>query len=108
LDVDHPARIIDAFVNGLDRTSLQASYLRLEGEELIEAHKEWMKTEEAKAANRLRGSVIERCFADAKRHRHLRRLHGRGLKRAKAEIGLVVLVQTALSLARLRNTDVKP
>ena len=27
LDLDHPARIIDAFVNGLDRTSLQASYL---------------------------------------------------------------------------------
>jgi len=81
---------------------------RLEGEELIEAHKEWMKTEEAKAANRLRGSVIERCFADAKQHRHLRRLHGRGLKRAKAEIGLVVLVQTALTLARLRKTDVNP
>ena len=27
LDDDHPARIIDAFVNGLDRTSLYASYL---------------------------------------------------------------------------------
>ena len=27
MDVDHPARIIDAFVNGLDRTRLQASYL---------------------------------------------------------------------------------
>ncbi len=32
---------------------------RLEGEEIIEAHKEWMKTAEAKAANRLRGSVTE-------------------------------------------------
>jgi transposase len=81
---------------------------RLEGEEFIEAHKEWMKTDEAKAANRLRGSVIERCFADAKKHRHLRCLHGRGLKRAKAEIGLVVLVQTALTLARLRKHDVNP
>jgi transposase len=81
---------------------------RLEGEELMEAHKEWMKTDEAKAANRLRGSVIERCFADAKKHRHLRCLHGRGLKRAKAEIGLVVLVQTALTLARLRKNDVSP
>jgi hypothetical protein len=80
----------------------------LEGEELIEAHKEWMKTDEAKAAKRLRGSVIERCFADAKQHRHLRRLHGRGLKRAKAEIGLVVLVQTALNLARLRKNAVNP
>ncbi len=81
---------------------------RLEGEELIEAHKEWMKTEEAKAANRLRGSVIERCFGDAKKHRDLRCLHGRGLERAKAEIGLVVLVQTALTLARLRKNDVNP
>jgi hypothetical protein len=81
---------------------------RLEGEELIEAHKEWMKTGEAKAANRLRGSVIERCFGDAKRHRNLRCLHGRGLKRAKAEIGLVVLVQTALTLARLRKNGETP
>ena len=81
---------------------------RLEGEELIEAHKEWMKTEEAKAANRLRGSVIERCFGDAKQHRDLRRLHGRGLKRAKAEIGLVILVQTALTLARLRENAANP
>jgi hypothetical protein len=76
---------------------------RLEGEELIEAHKEWMKTEEAKAVNCLRGSVIERCFGDAKRHRNARCLHGWGLKRAKAEIGLVVLVQTAFTLARLRR-----
>src|SRR5271157_2029435 len=81
---------------------------RLEGEEIIEAHKEWMKTAEAKAANRLRGSVIERCFGDAKKHRDLRSLHGRGLNRAKAEIGLVVLVQTALTLARLRKNYVSP
>jgi transposase len=81
---------------------------RLEGEEIIEAHKEWMKTDEAKATNRLRGSVIERCFGDAKQHRNLRRLHGRGLKRAKAEIGLVILVQTALNLARLRKNAVNP
>jgi Transposase DDE domain len=39
---------------------------RLEGEEIIEAHKAYMKTDDAKATNRLRGSVIERCFADAK------------------------------------------
>jgi transposase len=79
---------------------------RLEGEELIEAHKEYMKTDVAKAANRLRGSVIERCFGDAKKHRDLRCLHGRGLKRAKAEVGLVILVQTALTLARLRKNAV--
>ncbi len=81
---------------------------RLDGEELIEAHKEWMKTAEAKTANRLRGSVIERCFGDAKRHRDLRRLHGRGLNRAKAEVGLVILVQTALALARLHTSTANP
>jgi hypothetical protein len=67
-----------------------------------------MKTEEAKAANRLRGSVIERCFGDAKRHRNANCLHDKGLKRAKAEIGLVVLVQTAFTLARLRKSAQTP
>jgi hypothetical protein len=81
---------------------------RLEGEELIEAHKAFMSTPEAKQAKRLRGSVIERCFGDAKEHRHLRRLHGRGLERVQAEIGLVVLAQTALTLARLRQEAAKP
>jgi transposase len=76
---------------------------RLEGEELIEAHKQWMNTPEAKAFRRLRGSVIERYFGDAKEHRNLRRLHGNGLARAKAEVGLLVLAQTALMLARLRS-----
>jgi hypothetical protein len=81
---------------------------RLEGEELIEAHKAHMTTPEAKKAKRLRGSVIERCFGDAKQHRNLRRLHGRGLKRVKAEIGSVVLAQTALTLARLREKAKNP
>jgi hypothetical protein len=76
---------------------------RFEGEELLEAHKAFMSTPEAKKTVRQRGSVIERCFGDAKAHRNLRRLHGRGLSRARAEVGLVVLVQTALTLARLRK-----
>jgi transposase len=76
---------------------------RLEGAELLEAHKAFMSTPEAKEAKRLRGSVIERYFGDAKQHRNFRRLNGRGLKRAKAEVGLVALAQTALALARLRR-----
>ena len=81
---------------------------RLEGEELIEAHKAFMSTPEAKKAKRLRGSVIERCFGDAKQYRNLRRLHGRGLERVKAEIGLVVLAQSALTLERLRQKAATP
>ena len=100
-----PVRCVSACVRNPEKGR---TVKRLEGEELTEAHKKWMKTDEAKAANRLRGSVIERCFGDAKKHRQLRCLHGRGLRRAKAEIGLVVLVQTALGLARLRKNDGSP
>ncbi len=81
---------------------------RLEGEELMEAHKAYMSTSEAKAIMRLRGSVIERCFADAEAHRKLRRFHGHGLKNSKVEIGLIVLFQTAMTLARLRRNAAKP
>jgi len=81
---------------------------RYEGEELLEAHKAYMSTPAAKAILRLRGSVIERCFGDAKEHRKLHRLHGRGLKAAKVEVGLIVLVQTVMTLARLRKNDANP
>jgi hypothetical protein len=81
---------------------------RLEGEELLEAHRRRMATTEAKAACRRRGAVIERSFGDAKEHRKLRRLHGRGLRRARAEVGLVVLAQTVVMLQRLRRHQTTP
>jgi transposase len=81
---------------------------RTEGEELLEEHRLRMATPEAKALKKLRGQVIERGFGDAKQHRNLRKLHGRGLRRAKAEIGLVVLAQNALMLHRLRQKAVNP
>jgi hypothetical protein len=81
---------------------------RYEGEELLEAHRAYMSTPAAKAISRLRGSVVERCFGDAREHRKLRRLHGRGLHAARVEVGLVVLVQTAMTLARLRKNHANP
>ena len=62
-----------------------------------------MKTPEGEARRKRRSQIIERAFADAKEHRNLRKLHGRGLKRARAEVGLVVLAQTALMIQRLRQ-----
>jgi len=76
---------------------------RLEGQEILEAHQLKMTTPEAKAIHRLRGSLVERSFGDAKRHRQFHRFHGRGLARAKAETGLVILAQNLLTLYRLRN-----
>jgi len=74
---------------------------RLEGQELLDAQRAKMKTPEGEAKRKRRGQVIERAFADAKEHRNLRKLHGRGLERARAEIGLVVLAQTVLTIHRL-------
>lgn len=76
---------------------------RLEGQELIDAHRAKMKTPEGEVKRKRRGQIIERAFADAKQHRDLRKLHGRGLERARAEIGLVVLAQTALAIHRLQE-----
>ena len=84
---------------------------RLEGQELLDAHREKMKTERAKKLYRTRGQVIERAFGDTKQHRQGRRFHGRGLRRAKAEVGLLVLAQNFLAILRLRKkrqNDVPP
>lgn len=84
---------------------------RLAGQELLDAHREKMKTERAKKLYRTRGQVIERAFGDTKQHRQGRRFHGRGLSRAKAEVGLLVLAQNFLAILRLRKkrqSDVPP
>lgn len=76
---------------------------RLDGEELLEKHQRYMKTPDAKKLLRKRGSVIERTFADLKAHRGLRCLHGRGLSRATAEIGLVIIAHNILRCYYLRR-----
>jgi hypothetical protein len=78
---------------------------RLEGEEFLTKHQQQMETPEAKEFRRLRGSIIERPFADMKTHRKARRLHGRGLSRVQAEVGLIVLAQNLLALQRLRKAS---
>jgi transposase len=80
---------------------------RLENQELLDAHRAKMATPEAQAHSKRRGQVIERTFADAKQHRGLRKLHGRGLHRARAEIGLLILAQTAQAIHRLRQIRAK-
>ncbi len=74
---------------------------QLEGQEILDAHREKMKDPEIKVRYKIRGQVIERAFGDAKRHRNVRQLHGRGLQRAIAEVGLLVLAQNILTCHRL-------
>ena len=85
---------------------------RSEHEELIQAHRTWMETAEAKAVYRLRGQTIEIVFADVKEHRGLRRFSGHGLARVRAEFALEVLLHNLLVLHRFlsqrRNTEAMP
>ena len=76
------------------------SVQRSEHEELIQAHRAWMETAEAKAVYRLRGQTIEIVFADVKEHRGLRRFSGHGLVRVRTEFALEVLLHNLLVLHR--------
>lgn len=79
---------------------------RLEGEELLEAQKEKMERGDVKARYRVRGQTVERSFGDAKGNRRVVRFHGRGLARARAETGLLVLAQNLLLLDKLERNAV--
>lgn len=57
-----------------------------------------MTTPEAKGLLRRRGQSAERGFADLKEHRGLRRITGRGLSRARTDVGLCVLIHNLLTL----------
>lgn len=71
---------------------------RSEHEELIEAHKERMETEDAKAFYRRRKQTVELAFADTKQHRGFRKLSGYGLAVARVQTGLTVLVHNLLGV----------
>lgn len=71
---------------------------RQEHEELIEALRSRMESEESKELYRLRGQNVELVNADWKEHRKLRRFSGRGLKRVRAEVGLNVLAQNLITV----------
>jgi DDE family transposase len=75
------------------------SLRRSEHEDLITAHQQRMATPEAKELYKLRKQTVERGFADWKQHRAFRRFWGRGLARAEAQVGFLVLAHNLLALA---------
>lgn len=81
---------------------------RLEGQELLDAHRQKMATEEAQARYRLRGQTVELAYADSKGNRRLTRFHGRGPDRALTETGLMVVAQNLLKLDRLERNSLNP
>jgi hypothetical protein len=71
---------------------------RSEHEGLIEALRARMQTAEAQALYRLRRQTVELVNADWKQHRQLRRFSGRGLARARGQVGLLVLAHNLQTL----------
>lgn len=83
---------------------------QLEGQELLDAQRAKMADPEFQKRYRLRGQTVELAYADSKGNRRLQRFHGRGLARARAETGLMVVAQNLIRLDRLErnsSTDVK-
>jgi hypothetical protein len=77
---------------------------RSEHEGLIEALRARMQTAEAKELYRLRRQTVELVNADCKEHRRLQRFSGRGLARARCQVGLIVV---AHNLVTLRSEEAK-
>lgn len=71
---------------------------RLESQSVMDAQKEKMATQAGVASGRHRKMRIERRYGDSKKHRGGSELHGRGLLRATAETGLMVVAQNILTL----------
>lgn len=78
---------------------------RMEGQELLDQQREKMKTEKYQDLYSLRSQFGERGFADAKGNRNFQRYHGRGIRRARAETGLLVLAQNLMRLDRLQKSS---
>ena len=70
---------------------------RLENQSVMDEQKKKMASDEGVSSARSR-KRIERRYGDSKLHRGGRELHGRGLSRAAAETGLMVVAQNALTL----------
>jgi transposase len=76
------------------------SVSRMENEELLDELRQRMRTAEAKELYKLRCRTVEQSFADLKEHRGLRRFHGRGLDRVRAEVDSLVLTHNLLQVVK--------
>ncbi len=76
---------------------------RMENEDLLDALRARMQTEEAKRLYKLRSQTVELNYADMKEHRGLRRFHCRGRRSIRGEVGTLVLAHNLLCVAAARG-----
>ena len=81
---------------------------RMEGQALLDAQREKMEQAETKQRYQVRSQTVERSFGDAKGNRRYDRYHGRGLRRARCETGLLVLTQNVLRLDLIQRNARNP
>jgi transposase len=76
---------------------------RSEHDDLWEALRERMRGSEAQALYKLRKQTVERQIADFKEHRALRRFSSFGPRRARIQVGLLVLAHNGMELLNARG-----
>ena len=79
------------------------SVSRLEHEDLVDALRARMKTEEAKELYKQRSQTIELRYADMKAHRRLRQFNHDGPRRTRSQLGSAVLAYNLLVLQKNRK-----
>jgi transposase len=77
--------------------------MRNEYEEEMQRHQARMQTAEARQLYQKRKEQIERRVADSKEHRQLRKLSMRGQEGARLQVGLTVLANNMVVLAKLQS-----
>lgn len=70
---------------------------------LLDAQNEKMLGPAGKRSRVLRAQTIERRFADGKQHRNQNQQNGRGLRRVRAEVGMLVVAQNTIALHNLEK-----
>ncbi len=85
----------------LASNSKRRTVRRLEKQSVMDQQKQKVTGETGIQSVRNRKMRIERRYGDSKKHRGGRELHGRGLSRATAETGLMVVAQNMLTLYML-------
>lgn len=78
---------------------------RMENEELLDALRARMQTDDAKRLYKRRSQTVELNYADMKEHRGLRRFHCRSPRRAGAEVGTLVLAHNLLWVAEQHRAN---
>lgn len=87
----------------LSKESLRRTARRLENQSVIDEQVQRMKSTAGLASQKRRREMIERMHGDSKTHRDGESFCGRGLQRATAEAGLMVVAQNCFLIQKLRK-----